>query len=160
MIDRALFAVVGFGALCLALFAPQAGAAEQFDLNGMTPDRSVPLLESLSLENRQTFFFSTSFGWMQPTKDFLPTFDPVQPRKVTYSKEGQKNSVDDTVDLRYPDRIYVGGEIGFLYGRSSGKYGVEYERGYVIGEIGNDKFLLRVGTSYERTNWRTPRWGR
>ena len=96
---------------------------------------------------------------MQPTKDFLPTFNPVQPRNMTYGDKGLKNSVDDVVDLRYPDRIYVGGEIGFMYGRSSGKNGFEYERGYIIGEIGNDKFLLRVGTSYERYNWRTSRSG-
>ena len=63
-------------------------------------------------------------------------------------------------DLRAPSRIHVGGEIGFLYGRSTGTYGFEYERGYVIGELGNEWFLLRVGTSYDRTKWNVPRGGR
>ena len=98
---------------------------------------------------------------MQPTADFLPTFNPVQPRSAASPNvPRRRDSLDDVVELRSPDRVYYGGEIGFLYGRSSGKYGIEYERGYIIGEVGNDKFHLTVGTSYERFNGRVPRWGR
>jgi|RhiMethySRZTD1v2_1073278.scaffolds.fasta_scaffold1055548_1 hypothetical protein len=160
MIDRALFAVAGLVAFCLSLTAPESPAAEQFDLGRSALDRSFPLPEALSLENRQTFFFSTSFGWMQPTRDFLPTFSSSQPRSVGLAKESGKNWIEREVDLRAPSRIHVGGEIGFLYGRSTGTYGFEYERGYVIGELGNEWFLLRVGTSYDRTKWNVPRGGR
>ena len=98
---------------------------------------------------------------MQPTADFLPTFNPVQPQSAASPNVPRhRDSLDDVVELRSPDRVYYGGEIGFLYGRSSGKYGVEYERGYIIGEVGNDKFHLTVGTSYERLSGRVPRWGR
>ena len=97
---------------------------------------------------------------MQPTADFLPAFNPVQPQSVASPNVSRKNSLDDVVDVRSPDRIRVGGEVGFLYGRSSGKYGREVEAGYVIGELGNDIFHLTVGTSYERSSGHVPRWGR
>lgn len=160
MLNRALFAIAGFVALSLGLSVQQLWATEPFNVDGITLG---PTLQSppLSLNDRQTFFFSTSFGWLEPTQDFLPTFKPAQPRSASFSNTvDPKNFVDNGVELRTADRLQVGGEIGFVYGRSSGKYGVEYEGGYVIGELGNDKFHLTVGTSYERYNWRTPRWGR
>lgn len=158
MSNRALFAVAGFAGLCLCLSAQQA-AADQLHLGAL--DHSSPLPPSLSLEDRQTFFFATSFGWVPPAANFLPTFDPVQPQStVSRNPARRRNSLDEGVELRSADRIHVGGEIGFLYGRSSGKYSVEYEQGYVIGELGNDHFHLTVGTSYERSSGRFPRWGR
>jgi hypothetical protein len=97
---------------------------------------------------------------MQPTVDFLPPFNPVEPQSFAFpTMPGRTNSRDNAVELRSPDRIYTGGEVGFLYGRSSGKYGREFEQGYVIGEIGNDYFHLTVGTAYERSSGRLPRWG-
>ena len=160
MIDRALFAVAGLVAFCFSLTPSETLAAEQFDLGRSALDRSFPLPESLSLENRETFFFSTSFGWVQPTRDFLPSFNLTQPRSTRLARESGKDWIESEVDLRAPSRIHVGGEIGFLYGRSTGTYGFEYERGYVIGELGNEWFLLRVGTSYDRTKWNVPRGGR
>jgi hypothetical protein len=163
MINRVFFAMAGFVGLSLSLSGQQARGVEQLQLDGSTLD-GLPLgWPSLSLEDRETFFFSTSFGWTQPRADFLPSFNPVQPRSVVHPNAPGRKNLDDNdnvVDLRSADRIHVGGEIGFLYGRSSGKYGVEYERGYVIGELGNDKFHLTVGTSYERSSGRVSRWGR
>jgi hypothetical protein len=55
------------------------------------------------------------------------------------------------------------GEVGFLYG--AGSHGVSVERGYMIGEVGDDKFHITVGASYENVNGnlngnRFSRWGR
>jgi hypothetical protein len=160
MINRVFVAVAGFAGLCLCLSAEQTRGADQLQLDRSILDRSLLRSPSLSLEDSERFFFSTSFGWMQPTADFLPAFNPVQPRSVASPNASRRNSLDDGVDLQSPDRIRVGGEVGFLYGRSSGKYGREVEAGYVIGELGNDKFHLTVGTSYERSSGRIPRWGR
>lgn len=160
MINRALLAIAGFAGLCLSFSAPRVLGTEELNLDASALNRSS-LLPSLSLENNQRFFFSTSFGWIQPTEAFLPTFNAVQPRSAAwFNLPSRKDSVDDVVELSSSDRIHVGGEIGFVYGRSTGKYGVEYQQGYVIGELGNDKFHLTVGTSYERINGHTPRWGR
>src|SRR2546429_9861831 len=139
MINRAFFAVAGFAGLCLSVSAPQTRGADQLQLD-RTLDRPSLLAPSLSLEDSQRFFFSTLFGWMQPTADFLPAFHPVRAQSLARPNvPGRRNFDDDdnVVDLRSPDRIRVGGEVGFLYGRSSGKYGIEYERGHVIGEVGN-----------------------
>ena len=161
MTKRALFAVAGFAGLCLSLSAQQTQGGEQLQLDGSPLDRSSLRPPSLSLEDSQRFFFSTSFGLMQPAADFLPAFNPVEPQSVASPKAPRRrDSLDNVVDLSSPSRIQVGGEIGFLYGRSSGKYGVEFEQGYIIGEVGNDYFHLTVGTSYERLSGRAPRWDR
>ena len=158
MTKRALFAVAGFLGLCLSLSAQPTQSLEQFPFNGSTLDRPFLPLPPLNLADQQRFSFAT-FSWQTPV-NFLPSFSPKEPRSVASSAiPDSKNSLD-TVELRARDRVYVGGEVGFLYGRSSGKYGREFESGYVIGEIGNDYFHLTVGTSYERSSGRVPRWGR
>ena len=161
MTNRVIFAVAGFIGFCLSLSAQETRGTEQLQFDGSTLDRSSLQPPSISLEDQERFFFSTSFGWTRPTADFLPVFTPVQPQSVAFpNASSRRNSPDNVVDLHAPDRIHVGGEVGFLYGRSSGKYGREFELGYVIGELGNDKFHLTVGTSYENSSGRIPRWGR
>jgi hypothetical protein len=156
MTKRALFAVAGFLGLCLSLSAQQTQSPEQLLFNGSTLNRPF-----LTLADQQNFFFSTAFGRLQPTADFLPSFNPAAPRSGAFpALPDSKNSLDNAVEMRAPDRIYAGGQVGFLYGRSSGKYGREFESGYIIGEIGNDYFHFTVGTSYERSSGRVPRWGR
>jgi hypothetical protein len=160
MTKRALFAVAGFLGLCHFLSAQPTQNSEQLQFDGSTLNRPFLRLPSLDLADRQLFSLSTAFGLMQPTVDFLPPFNPVEPQSFAFpTMPGRTNSRDNAVELRSPDRIYTGGEVGFLYGRSSGKYGREFEQGYVIGEIGNDYFHLTVGTAYERSSGRLPRWG-
>ncbi len=60
------------------------------------------------------------------------------------------------VDLRM-SRIQSGGEVGVFYGRSSGKYGREDFSTYVIGGVGNDKFNITAGASYQESTARFPR---
>ena len=76
------------------------------------------------------------------------------------SKDG-KDSSKETVDLARKDWIdYVHGEVGFLYGRSTGKFGGELEQGYVIGTVGNDKFSITAGAAVENRSGRVPKFGR
>jgi hypothetical protein len=107
-----------------------------------------------SLENRNQFFFSTAFGSMRPTQEFLPAFDPSAPLSAAYVADN-KNSVERIVDLRAPSRLQYGGEIGFLYGKSSGSrgYGREDFAGYIIGTVGNDKFSLTAGYYHQETTF-------
>jgi hypothetical protein len=160
MTKRALFAVAGFLGLCHSLFAQQTQGPEQRLFDGGTLDRPFLRIPSLTLADQERVSFLTAFSWQTPV-DFLPSFNPVEPQSVALpTTPGRRNSPDDAVELRAPDRIYAGGEVGILYGRSSGKYGREFEQGYIIGELGNDKFHITVGTSYERSSGRVPRWGR
>ena len=48
--------------------------------------------------------------------------------------------------------IYYGGEVGFLYGRWSGKGGGDMWQSYVVGTVGDDKFQITAGVSYDEWN--------
>src|ERR1051325_4975206 len=80
MLNRALFAVAGFASLCFAFCPSELRAVDPLNFDGITLAQPFAFPQSLSLDDRQTFFFSSSFGWMEPTQDFLPTFKPAQPR--------------------------------------------------------------------------------
>jgi hypothetical protein len=160
MTKRALSAVAGFLGLCYSLSAQQTQSPEQLQLDGSTLNRPFLGLPSLTLADRERVSFSTAFTWQTPV-DFLPPFNPVEPQSLAFpTLPGLKNSPDNVVEMRPQERIYASGEMGVLYGRSSGKYGREFEQGYIIGEVGNDYFHITVGTSYERSSGRVPRWGR
>jgi hypothetical protein len=47
--------------------------------------------------------------------------------------------------------VYYTGEVGFMYGHSSGSGGGDYVGSYVWGQAGNDKFQITAGGSFE--NW-------
>src|SRR3954470_7728232 len=124
MTKRVLFAVAGFLGLCLPLSAQRLSGPEQLLLGGSALDYAQS--PWVSLENRDRFLFSTAFGSMRPSENYLPAFDPSGP--LTYSAPrsmNDKNPVDNIVELTAPSRFYYGGEMGFLYGKSTGKYGRE-----------------------------------
>ena len=161
MTKRVLFAVVGLVGLCLPVFSPTPLRAGSLPSYGSTLDRSSFWLPSLTLANRETFSFSTAFNWLGAgAPDYLPAFNPIEPQRTAFPTiPGHANSSDKVVDFR-PNPTYAGGEVGFLYGKSTGKYGGDYSRGYVIGEVGNDKIHITVGASYEESKGRVPRFGR
>ena len=68
---------------------------------------------------------------------------------ATYSKD--KDSPDYPLDLR--PGYYVTGEVGFTYGRYTGKFGGDYKEAYILGQVGNDKLQITVGASYEDSNF-------
>jgi hypothetical protein len=94
-------------------------------------------------------FFPT--GYLGPN-----TFAAVQPGGPAAVRPRSDNIVPDAKDL--PDMVppadrgtYYGGEIGFMYGRWSGKGGGDYLDSYIQGTVGNDKFQITAGAEYE--NW-------
>jgi hypothetical protein len=150
---RAFLAVGGFFGLCLSL---PAQSPEQLLFDGGTLYRP-----SLSLADQDRFFFSTTFGAMQATSNFLPTFSPVGPRSVVAPATlDSKDSLDNVVEFKSTDRIRAGGEVGFLYGKSNGKYGREDFQTYIIGTVGNDKFSITAGYLRQESSGRIPRWNR
>ena len=116
---------------------------------------------ALSLADQDRFFFATSFGAMQPTSEFLPTFNPAGQQSFTYAALSERgNPFDDVVEIRSSDRIRAGGEMGVFYGKSSGKYGREDFSTYIIGTLGTDKFSITAGYLHQESSGRVPRWGR
>jgi hypothetical protein len=154
--------------LSLSLYRPKIlGAAESSLLlhNG-----SVPLwLDGPELSNGivgPSYGFASS--WVQlgfTSADFLPAafLGGVQPPAQRPSAgrvhtAGGKNLEADAKDS--PDKmlsssanpIYYGGEVGFLYGRWSGKGSGDMWETYVVGTVGNDKFQITAGASYDEWN--------
>jgi hypothetical protein len=152
MIRRVLFALVGMVALGQPLVALPP---EQLLLDGDAFAHQQPWV---SLENRDRFFFSSAFGPMRTTRDFLPSFDPSEPLNMAYlPSSDSKDSLDRIIDLQAPSKIRFGGEVGFLYGKSTGKYGREDFAGYIMGTVGNEKFSINVGYYRQETEFSVPR---
>ena len=153
---RAFFAVAGFFSFCLSLSAQLAPSPEQLLFDGGSLYRP-----SLSLADQDRFFLSTSFGAMQATSNFLPTFNAVGPRStVAPAMLDSKDSTDNVMEFKSTDRIRAGGEVGFLYGKSTGKYGREDFQTYIIGTVGNDKFSITAGYLHQESSGQFPRWRR
>jgi hypothetical protein len=163
MTKRALSAVAGFLGLCLPLSAQQTCGPDLFS----ALNNSLLRLPSLSLSDGQLFSFSGavappfSFGWMDPTPpDFPPALSTTALPRANATAAYPKDSSKEVVDVQPKLFDYAGGEVGFLYGRSTGKYGVEVEQVYIISVMGNDKFHISVGAAYENSTVRFPRFGR
>jgi len=115
-----------------------------------------------TFSNRETFSLATTFNLLGTPTSFLPTTMAMQAPghtvPATYSKD--KDSPDYPLDLR--PGYYVTGEVGFMYGRYTGKFGGDYKEAYILGQVGNDKLQITVGASYEDSNWngKTFRLGR
>ncbi|HWM26251.1 MAG TPA: hypothetical protein VNP98_15660 [Chthoniobacterales bacterium] len=151
MTKRALSAVAGFLGLCLSLSAQPARGLEGLQFDGITPPY-------LTLTDRDLFTFSTAFGWAPPTSAYLPAFNPWDPRNVEYPYSPRRSkSLDNGVEMRSPDRIYFGGEVGFLYGRSTGKYGREDFQTYITGTVGNEHFSITAGYLRQESSLNVPR---
>lgn len=162
MIKGALFAVAGFLGLCVSVSAQETPRPEPLQLDSAL-DRDSFGLPPISLENRDRFFFSTAFGAMRPEVDLLPPYSPWDPQEYSLPYAPRQYSSDGVVFTRAPDKIRFGGEIGFLYGKSTGSrgFGREDFAGYIIGTVGNDKFSITAGYYRQETTFnKNPRWRR
>jgi hypothetical protein len=152
MIRRAIFALMGLVALGQPL---NARPPEQLLLDGDTFGRQEPWV---SLENRDRFFFSSAFGSMRATQEILPSFDPSEPLNMAYlPSSDSKDSLDRIIELEAQSKIRFGGEVGFLYGKSTGKYGREDFAGYIMGTVGNEYFSINVGYLHQESTFNVPR---
>ena len=184
MAKRVVLGVAAFLSLCLSLGAEQpARAAHPYalslaQLNSLAPQNSRPLLFQPTLldsrlanplltdgalgpatfSSRETFSLATTFNLIGTPTSFLPTTMAMESPGRSLPATSSKDSSDYPLDLR--PGYYVTGEVGFVYGRSTGKFGGDYKEGYIIGQVGNDKVQITVGAAYEDSNSRTFRLGR
>ena len=158
MMTRALLALVGLTAVC---FSASAQPPEQFLLGGSLLDQPSINSPWALLDRQDRFSFATAFGSMRQTApDYLPTLTPPEPSSMPYVSDN-KNSVDRIYDVRRSSDIRFGGEIGFLYGKSTGSgFGREDYAGYVIGTVGNEHFSLTAGFYRQETSFNGSRWRR
>lgn len=99
---------------------------------------------------------------------YLTTSDvgPVSPRKsVAASNPRPEMLASDAKDLPSEmissplNPVYYSGEVGFVYGRWSGKGSGDYVGSYVWGQAGNDKFQITAGASFEDWSGNSPKSG-
>lgn len=170
MTKWALIAVTGFLGCSYSLLAQevdslalnQAGqaainnrAALFGPLNGSYYDSSP----AVTLADARPISLLNGYNWMEPmTLGFLPAMGAEMPARARTSSTSSRDSNDKTVQVQPKLIDYVHGEVGVLYGTSAGsKFSRELEQGYILGEIGNDKFRLNVGAFYEHSTARFPR---
>ena len=115
---------------------------------------------TLALFNGQRLPASSELGWtgmapLDPFQDELPSAAEV-PQANVVPVDGKDSPSEVVTSPLNP--IYYSGELGVFYGRSSGKFGREIMQTYFLGEVGNDKFLIRVGAAYEEANGCFPRF--
>jgi hypothetical protein len=55
------------------------------------------------------------------------------------------------------NQVYCTGEVGFVYGKWSGRGNGDYWQNYVWGQAGNDKFQINAGASFENWSGNSPR---
>jgi hypothetical protein len=83
---------------------------------------------------------------------------PMPTRKASATSDSRSaNLATDGKDLSAQvlssplNQVYYTGEVGFMYGRWSGKGSGDYLENYVWGQAGNDHFQITAGASFE--NW-------
>jgi len=128
-------------------------------VDGSTLIHSLPVL---TLLDGRRFPISSALGrmGMAPFDIFPIAFlSAVEVQKVSASPAYGSDGPGGLLNLRL-NRMQTGGEVGFFYGRSDGKYGREDMSAYIIGTVGNDKFQITAGAAYEESDGRLPRFGR
>jgi hypothetical protein len=181
-----LLVAVGSLGLCLSVSAQQTRSKPLVPLRGTdalalnqqgifkTVDSSALIheLPMLTLLNGQSLPVSTPMGrmGMEQLNLFPDTLsNNLQMGMVsvsTGSRTGGKDFSTDGKDWNgavptspsHP--LYYSGEIGFLYGHATGKYGGDVKQTYFIGTVGDDNVQITVGGSYEDSNFNFPRRGR
>ena len=168
---RVLFIAVGFVCLCFSvaaqemLNAPSALALYRPDVFS-TVD-SFALIHNLpvfALLDGQRLPVSTDLGRMgtAPLDLFPAAFPaPAAAKKTNAGRAGESADAKDSLvevisSPLHP--VYSSGEVGVLYGRWSGKSSGDLWQTYMMGEVGNDKFHITVGTAYEESSGRFPRF--
>ncbi|MEP7015689.1 MAG: hypothetical protein ABI925_09630 [Verrucomicrobiota bacterium] len=70
-----------------------------------------------------------------------------------FSKDGKDSSAEVMGAPLNP--LQYGGEAGVYYGHASGKFGGDEFGSYMMGSVGNDKFQISAGASYQEWNGHT-----
>jgi len=159
MIKRALPVLVGLFSVCLAAAATGAPGLDLDRHDVFSTVEGSLLIQSLpvmTLLDDQRLPAPSALGRMGRTSlDVAPLayLSPAPRRSAEISPIDPKDAPGEILSLR--DRLYTWGEVGFLYGTSAGKHGGDVLAGYIVSGIGNDKFQLTVGASYEESSVRS-----
>lgn len=152
--------VIGFVGIFVCLVAVHDSRTQGFARNSLALNNSAlfrsyfasPLWNNSSLDNPFTL------AWTVPGE--LPSASDLSPTKNFAAPASPGRTLSERIGKAVPKFDYATAEIGFLYGRSIGKYDGDFKQAYLIGETGNDKTHIFVGASYEDSSLRLRRSGR
>ena len=72
-------------------------------------------------------------------------------------KDGKDYSSTESFAAEKASLVWTGGEIGFMYGHASGKFGGDLFSSYIMGGVGNEHMQINVGAGYQEFNGHSPR---
>jgi hypothetical protein len=107
---------------------------------------------------------STALGRMgaAPVENFPTALVSAGPRQktnnaasepVTDPKDGKDYSSIESMAVEKEALNWTGGEVGFMYGHATGKFGGDTFTSYIMGGVGNDHLQINVGAGYEETRF-------
>jgi hypothetical protein len=68
-------------------------------------------------------------------------------------KDGKDYSSVEAMAFEKASLAWTGGEVGFMYGHATGKFGGDTFTSYIMGGVGNDHLQINVGAGYEETHF-------
>lgn len=171
---RLMKRVIAFGCLTLAaIFATQTLHAADFDpiFGFYKPElfaavdttellRDLPMTDYLG----RHLPGSSSLGQMgtAPVANFPTALVTAEPRQkhnkvasapVIDPKDGKDYSSVESMAVEKAALTWTGGEVGFMYGHASGKWGGDEFTSHIMGGVGNDHLQINVGAGYEETRY-------
>jgi hypothetical protein len=146
------FLVSGLVCLFASISSAQQilGRALRLDDPALFPASPVP-----ALFNSQSVTSGLSFAWTLPASNLPPASAAPQPSMAMRTKSPA--NISDRLADWAPKFDYATGEIGFLYGHSTGKYGGDFKEAYIVGEVGNEHLQITAGAAYQDSSFRFPR---
>ena len=169
-LNRALVVVLSLTGLAMAV-APQARSADfdpifgfyrpelfaNVDTTGLL--RELPVTEYLDgrlpgstalgrMGTAPVGNFSTALATAEPRQKGNPVSGPVKD-----PKDGKDYSSVEAMAFEKASLSWTGGEVGFMYGHGSGRFGGDTFSSYIMGGVGNDHLQINVGAGYEETQF-------
>jgi hypothetical protein len=186
MLKSALLGGIGFLSFCSCLTAQQTSSMERStdetsmlrqlrhpsaldapaDLNLSRPEFFSPMHGSVLTEDVTMLTLwdeprlpasSELVSMGMPPLDFQEAILSAAEEELAGARVDGKDSPSEMVTSSLSP-LYCTGELGVFYGRSSGKFDREIMQTYFLGTVGNDNFQITVGTAYEESNGRLPRF--
>jgi hypothetical protein len=159
MLKRTLAALLAICAAATAHAMDLGSGRDAFD----TTTVSVSLQSGTgvsSLDSRRFPLASSAYRWGMAPFGSLPVgrLDATAPRRSRSSAAHAEMPVK-SADIPLPPKYELSGEVGFFYGKSSGKFGGEDYAAYISGSIATENFRITAGASYHESTYRVPqRW--
>ena len=97
-------------------------------------------------------YFAPSDVWQVPTTKTGTASNSRSQMLATDGKDLPGEMISSPLN-----QVYYTGEVGFVYGRWSGKGNGDYWQDYVWGQVGNDKFQINAGASFENWSGNSPK---